>query len=440
LSDALAVGVVCALIVVNAVFVAAEFAIVTSRRSRVEALVRGGSRRARVLQRIITDLDTHVSAIQLAITAVSVGIGWIGEPAVAVLVAAALAKAGIANAALVHSVAIVIAFLAITSMLVVAGELAPKFLGLRRTELVALWTAPLVFGFARLTRPMLDLLNRGASLLLKLVGVDKPDPRTEAMDPEELRIFLSDMSVIGRLSVNKRRMLENVFEFAEHTARQIMVPRDRIDYLSLEQSLEKNVATIMETGHTRYPLCQSGLDSVVGMIHIKDMFQRSTALQRSEDLRLIQREMLFVPESQPIDVLQATFQKRRAHMAMVVDEYGVPAGLATMEDVLEELVGEIRDEFDKDEVPNIVRSNEGVVVDGMTLVEDLARELELDVEDDEADTVGGYVTNALGKIARVGDRFALDKYSGRVIEMQGRRVARVLLRPVVHGRAHGPVG
>jgi len=437
LSDWLAVAIVGALILVNACFVAAEFAIVTSRRSRIEAMVRGGSRRANILHRIVDELDAHISAIQLAITSVGIAIGWIGEPAIASLVAQGFAMVGLHNAAIVHTVAILIAFGIITATLVIAGELAPKFLGLRRTEGVALWTAPLVFGFARLTRPLLDLMNWAAGALLAIAGVSKPDPGAEAMDPEELRIFLSEMSVIGRLSVNKRKMLENVFEFAEHTARQVMVPRDQIDYLSLERPLQENIAVVMETGHTRYPLCESGLDSVVGMIHIKDMFQRSGTLQTSEDLRLIEHEMLFVPESQPIDVLQATFQRRRAHMAVVVDEYGVPTGLATMEDVLEELVGEIRDEFDKDEVPNIVRSGEGLVVDGMTLVEDLARELDLEVEEVDADTVGGYVTSALGQIARVGDRFALDTYSGRVIEMQGRRVARVLLRPEERGTAQG---
>jgi CBS domain containing-hemolysin-like protein len=429
LSDGLAVATVFALVAVNACFVAAEFAIVTVRRSRVEALMRAGSRRAGLLHRVVGDLDAHVSAIQLAITSVGVAIGWLGEPAIASLVAGTFTKLGVESLMFVHTLSIAIAFVAITSTLVVAGELAPKFLGLRRTELVALWTAPVVFSLARLTRPLLDVMNSAAGLMLRVVGVNKPDPQSEHMDPEELRIFLSEMSMLGRLSVNKRKMLENVFEFAEHTARQVMVPRDQIDYLSLERPMEENVSILMETGHTRYPLCEGGLDTVVGMIHIKDMFQRLSAIQTSDDLRLIQHNMLFVPESLSIDMLQATFQRRRAHMAVVVDEYGVPTGLVTMEDVLEELVGEIRDEFDTDEAPKIVRSKDGFVVDGMTLVEDLCRELELDVDESDVDTVGGYVTSVLGKIARVGDRFVLDGYSGRVTEMQGRRVARVLLRP-----------
>lgn len=427
MTDGFAVALVCLLIAINACFVAAEFAIVTIRHSRIEALVRGGSRRAKLLQRVVQDLDAHVSAIQLAITSVGVAIGWLGEPAIASVVSSLFATVGMTSPVLVHTLAVAIAFCLITSMLVVVGELAPKFLGLRRTDRVALYTAPIVYGFARLTRPLLLGMNRAAELILSTFGVGRADAATESMDPEELRIFLSELSTLGRLSMGRREMLENVFDFAEHTASQVMVPRDQIDYLSLDRPLEENIAIIMETGHTRYPLCERALDGVVGMIHIKDMFQRAGTLTTSQDLRLIEHEMLFVPESQPIDELRKLFQRKRAHMAVVVDEYGVPTGLATMEDVLEELVGEIRDEFDQDEAPKIIHSQEGIVVDGMLLIDDLCKELGVTVDNGHAETVGGYVTSAIGKIARVGDRFELAEYSGRVVEMQGRRVARVRL-------------
>jgi len=339
-----------------------------------------------------------------------------------------LATIGIRSAALAHGIALFVAFATITVIVIVAGELAPKFLGLRRTEAVALWTAPIVYWFARLTRPLLGLMNKAAGALLAVLRLTTPDPSYERMDSDELRIFISDISSHGRLSVSRRRMLEKAFEFAEHTARQIMIPRDKIDYLSLERPFAENLAIVSETGHTRYPLCESGLDSVVGMVHIKDLYQRASTIASSDDLRLIQHDMLFVPESQAIDLLQSVFQKSRSHMAIVVDEYGVPTGLVTMEDVLEELVGEIRDEFDIDEVPMIERSEEGLRVDGMLLIEQLCRELDIELETTRADTIGGYVTTSLGRIPRVGDRFKLDGWDGRVVEMQGRRVARVILR------------
>jgi CBS domain containing-hemolysin-like protein len=416
------------LVLVNAVFVAAEFAIVTVRRTRIETLARSGSRRARILEAVVEDLDSHISAIQLAITSVGIAIGWLAEPALASGLATALGAAGVASRAVVHAIAFAVAFLIITTTLIIAGELTPKFLGLRRTETVALFTAPLVHAFARLTRPLLHLMNTSARRILGLVGVTEQDPGYEKMDPEELRIFLSELSKLGRLPASRRKLLENVFDFSQHTARQIMVPRVRIDYLSIERPFQENLEVVTETGHTRYPLCETGLDTVVGMIHIKDLFRRSQALSNSEDLRLIQHDMLFVPESQPIDVLQSMFQKTRSHMAIVVDEYGVPTGLVTMEDVLEELVGEIRDEFDVGEKPKIQRSDEGILVDGMLLVEDLARELDVELDETGADTLGGYVINKLGRIPRTGDRFKLDGWDGRVVEMEGRRVARVMLR------------
>ncbi len=427
MSDGTAVALVCLLVAINACFVAAEFAIVTIRQSRIEATIRAGSRRARLLKRVVGDLDAHVSAIQLAITSVGVAIGWLGEPAIARLMAGALATIGVLSPALSHTLAVALAFFLITSTLVIAGELAPKFLGLRRTETVALITAPIVFGLARLARPLLSAMTAAAEMILRPFGVRAEDAAGESMDPEELKIFLSELSTLGRLSIGRREMLENVFEFAEHTASQVMIPRDQIAFLSLERPLEENISIAIEAGHTRYPLCEDTLDSVVGMIHIKDMFQRSGQLTTSEDLRLIEHDMLFVPESQPIDELRQLFQRRRTHMAVVVDEYGVPTGLVTMEDVLEELVGEIRDEFDKDEAPKIIESGDALLVDGMLLIDDLCRELGVRVDNGNADTVGGYVTSELGKIARVGDRFSLADYRGRVVEMQGRRVARVRL-------------
>jgi CBS domain containing-hemolysin-like protein len=436
-TSGLAVAAVLLLVLVNACFVAAEYAIVTVRRTRIEALCRAGSRRARILQRVVDDLDRHISAIQLAITSVGIAIGWLGEPAIAEAIGSTFSELGVHSALVIHSTSFVIAFALITSVVVVGGELAPKFLGLRRTERVALWMAPPLRAFAGTVRPLLAVLNGTAGLLLKLVGVTRADPDYERMNREEMSIFLSKQSMLGRLSPTRRQLLENVLDFTEHTACDVMIPRDSIDYLSLERPWDENLAVAMETEHTRYPLCESGLDSVIGMIHIKDLFHRAATIQSSEDLRLIQHEMLFVPESQSIDELQRTFQAKHTHMGMVLDEYGVPTGLVTMEDILEELVGEIQDEFDEDEAPKIVESGEGLLVDGMLRVDELRRDLELEVEEVEADTLGGYVNNALGKIARVGDHFKLGTYDGRVVEMQGRRVARVLLTPAEQRDASG---
>ena len=262
MSHALPLIATCVLVLLNACFVAAEFAIVTVRRSRIEALVRSGHRRAKLLEHIASDLDAHISAVQLAITSIGIVIGWLAEPALGSAITEALGSIGLHNQAVAHGIAFTVAFAGITLIVVVLGELAPKFLGLRRTETVALWTAPLIYWFARLTRPALQLTNKAATGVLTILRVTAPDPTYERMDCEELRIFISDISKYGRLSVSRRRMLEKAFEFAEHTARQIMAPRDKIDYLSLERPIAENLAIVSETGHTRYPLCESGLDSI----------------------------------------------------------------------------------------------------------------------------------------------------------------------------------
>ena len=417
------------LLLVNACFVAAEFAIVTVRRSRVETLVRNGRRRAVVLEKVLNDLDRHITAGQLVITAASLAIGAIAEPALARSLEQLLAPAGLASPAFVHLLALLLAFTFITVTLVIAGELAPKFLGLRRTEKVAMWMSPPLHLVARLSSPLLAVMNRLAQGLLSMVGVTEVDQEYESMSAEELQIFLAETSTLGRLSISNRRLLGNLIEYSDHNARQVMIARDQIDFISLERSLEENMTIIHETSHTRYPLCETGLDSVVGMIHIKDLFHRANSLQSSEDLRRLQHEMQFVPETQAIDVLQRNFQRRRAHMALVVDEYGVPTGLVTLEDVLEELVGEIQDEFDADEEAKILHTDDGILIDGMLLVEDLCRELDIEDTGGDSDTVGGYVTDQLGRIARAGDVFEIGDYHGRVSEMQGRRIARVLLAP-----------
>ncbi len=425
MSDVVLLGATFALLAVNACFVAGEFAVVTVRRNRVEAMAKVGGVRARILKRVLDDLEAHLSCGQLVVTAATLGIGWLSTPVVARLIAPLIADS--ASEGVAHAAALSAAFLLAVVITLALGEITPKLLGLRRTESVALWAALPLYGAARLTKRPVSLLTRMVSGLLSLIGLREPDYESEGMDPDEVRAVLSHSAATGRLSLAKRRMIENVIDFSHHTAKQIMVPRDDIAFLSLENSLEQNLAVIHSTEYTRYPLCESGLDTVVGMIHLKDLFNRSSSLQTSEDLRLLQHEMLMVPEAQAIDALQSTFQTKRAHMAMVVDEYGVPTGLVTLEDVLEELVGEIRDEFDEDEKPKIVPSSAGMLVDGMLLVDELCRELQIELEERDNDTVGGYVTTELGKIAHVGDRFTLGSYQGRVVEMRGRRIARVLL-------------
>jgi CBS domain containing-hemolysin-like protein len=253
---------------------------------------------------------------------------------------------------------------------------------------------------------------------------------------EELRLLLAESHRTGALSSSKRKLLENVFDYTHRSAKHIMVPRAEIVYLTLRKSLAENLDIIRNNQHTRYPLCEMDIDHVVGMIHTKDLLQPAEGLRESRDLLRLKREILFVPETRPLELLQRDFQQRRVHMALVVDEYGSTSGLVTLEDILEEIVGEIQDEFDA-EPPKMESTGDGYVVDGLVLLDEIAERLGPDVPENESNTLGGFVIARLGRIPRVGDVVRLDGYDVKVVEMKGRRVSKLLLTPVVE-REHEP--
>ncbi len=414
------------LLLLNAFFVAAEFAIVKIRASRLETLARRGRIFASSAKHAVAHLDSYISATQLGITVANLGLGWIGEPAMARLLRPAFEVVGFASEAVVHSVSFGVAFAVITCITIVVGELMPKMLAIQHTEKVALAVALPLRIFRWFFFPVLWLLNSSSKALLRLIGVEGVSAESLAHSEEELRILLGESARAGAVSGSKRRLLENVFAYSGRTAKQIMIPRAEIAYVSLVRSWPENLEIIRSSQHTRYPLCTLSLDHVVGMVHIKDIFVAGAQISDAEDLLKIKREILFVPESCAVDELQRQFQQKRMHMAVVVDEYGGTSGLVTLEDVLEELVGEIQDEFDR-EPPKIIRTPEGQIVDGLLLVSDVNGELGLNLQEGEARTVGGYITEELGRIARVGDRVNVNGRELRVLEMKGRRVAKVLV-------------
>jgi CBS domain containing-hemolysin-like protein len=408
----------------NAFFVAAEFAIVKVRSTRVQEQIREGVRGAVATQRAIDNLDASLSATQLGITLASLGLGWVGEPALAHLISPLLGAVGIWSAGIVHSIAVTTAFALITLLHVVLGELVPKSLAIQRADAVAVAVAPPLLLFHRIFYPALWLLNKTSAAFLRLFGLHAAPGEELAHSEEELRMLLTESQHTGTLSPSKRKLLENVFDYTRRTAKHIMVPRAEIVYLSLGRPLAENLETIRQSQHTRYPLCDGDIDHIVGMIHSKDLFLPAEGVRESTDLLTIKRELLFVPESRSLELLQRDFQQRHVHMAIVVDEYGGTSGLVTLEDILEEIVGEIQDEFDT-EPPKMQTTPEGWVVDGLVLLEDVANRLGIDLPEQESTTLGGLVIARLGRIARVGDVVPLDGYDVKVVEMRGRRVSKL---------------
>lgn len=426
------------LVLLNAFFVAAEFAIVKMRATRIEELVQEGHLLAGSARKAVENLDSYLSATQLGITLASLGLGWIGEPAFARLLEPGLVAIGVTSEAVIHSIALTVAFTTITFLHIVLGELAPKSLAIQNTETVVLWVAVPMRVFHAVFYPLLWILNATATRILRSIGIRPAGPDEIAHSEEELRIILAESAKVGTFSPTKRRLLENIFNYTQRTAQEVMIPRAEIAYLSLARTWDENLEVMKSTEHTRYPLCTLSLDHVVGMLHVKDLFVDGDAtITTSEDLLNRKREILFVPETMTLDQLQRQFQQRRTHMAVVVDEYGGTAGLVTMEDVLEELVGEIQDEFDAEE-PKIEKTPEGELLDGLLLVEDVNGRFGLQLEEDEANTIGGFITAELGRIARVGDKIVRDGREFRVVQMKGRRVARVLVKAPGQSRPGNP--
>jgi len=420
------------LVLVNAFFVAAEFAMVKVRQTRIETLAEEGNWQARAVLAIHQHIDTFLSASQLGVTLSSLGLGWVGEPAFAHLFAGVFTSVGLESPP--HWLGATVAFLCITALHIIVGELAPKTYAIRATERVALLVALPMRAFMFVFRPALWALARAANAILRLLGV-RAESTELAHSEEELRMLLVESHRTGVLSGEKRELLENVIDYTERTAKHVMVPRADIAYLSLTRTLDENLAVVTQSAHTRFPLAATDIDHVVGMVHVKDLFNRREQLESSEDLSAVKREILFVPESRPLDALQRDFQQRRTHMAIVVDEYGGTSGLVTLENVIEELVGEIQDEFDR-EPPSVQDTPEGLVFDGLTLIDDAADRLGIELpEPPDVSTLGGLVASQVGRIPRVGDRVTIAGREFAVVEMRGRRVTKVLA-----GRPAAPRG
>jgi magnesium and cobalt exporter, CNNM family len=434
-ADPLLVLLALGLVLVNAFFVAAEFAVVRVRATRMESLAEEGHWQARLVRGIQRRMETFLSATQLGITLTSLGLGWIGEPAFAHLLAGVFAALGIESPRVIQNTSIAVAFAAITLLHIVVGELAPKSYAIRFTERVALWVALPMRFFQLAVAPALWLLQRASKGTLILLGVNPETSGDLAHSEDELRLLLAESHRVGVLSESKRELLENVIDYTERTARHVMVPRADIAYLSLARNLEENLAVVTQAAATRFPLCSTDIDHVIGMVHVKDLFNRRDTLRSSEDLAAIKRDILFVPESRPLDLLQRDFQQRRTHMAIVVDEYGGTSGLVTLEDVIEEIVGEIQDEFDR-EPPRVEETPEGLLFDGLTLVDDAAERLGVKLpETADVSTLGGFVTAHVGRMPRPGDRISVEGHDFTVVEIRGRRVTKVLAAPHAEPRA-----
>lgn len=423
---------VFALVFLNGFFVAAEFAIVKVRTTQIEPLIKSGMKRAKLARQVITHLDAYLSATQLGITLTSLGLGWLGEPFVAHMLQPLFVLAGITNPTVVAAVSFGVAFSIITFLHIVLGELAPKSLAIQRAQKVTLGIAAPLHIFFVVFKPAIWLLNGAANYFLRIVGIEPVSESDLAHSEEELRILLSQGKTI---STTSRSILLRAMELRDRTVREVMVPRTQIVYLSTEKTLDESLKIALESQFTRYPLCERDLDNVLGMIHLKDMFRMkeqhsSSPLPngRGAQLLSIKRELLFVPETTPLEKMLNTFLTKRVLMAIVVDEYGGTAGLITLENVLEELVGEIRDEFDVEPLM-VQKVSEGeYLIDGTMPLHDFARMFEVVPDTKDVVTVSGYAVHLLGRVPERGATLQLDQWRGTIESVDKKKVKQLRIR------------
>jgi CBS domain containing-hemolysin-like protein len=413
------------IVFLNGFFVAAEYAIVRVRSTQIEPLVQRGVKSAKLAHHIISHLDTYLSASQLGITFTSLGLGWIGEPFVSHLIRNLLELLSFIPEAWIVTLSTVIGFSLITFLLIVFGELGPRWLAILYSQKMTLRLARPLHIFYVIFRPFIWFLNTSASVLLRAIGITPVSDTEAAHSEEEMRLLLTR----GRaLSSVIRNISLNAMELRDRTVREVMVPRTNIVFLSTQKSIEENIAIAVENQFTRYPLCDQNLDNVLGMIHLKDLFRIKE--ERGSGVRLtnIKREMLFVPETMPLERILNTFLTKRVLMAIAVDEYGGTAGLVTLENVLEELVGDIRDEFDT-ESPSVQKiSDSEFLVDGSMSLHDFARMFNVTPGLKDVVTVSGYVLHLTGHVPEKGATLRIGAWLGAVETVDARRVKTLRLK------------
>jgi CBS domain containing-hemolysin-like protein len=419
-------GVGC-LILINGLFVAAEFAIVKVRSTQIEPLLKTGQSRARLVQHVINHLDRYISTTQLGITVTSLALGWLGEPLVAGLIEPVMGIIGLTGKAAVGTVALLLAFGIITFLQIVVGELAPKHLAIRRPQRIAFALAGPLNAFFLVFRPFIWVLNVSATGFLRFLGMQPAREGDIVHSEEELRLLLGREKMFSSTGKN---ILLNAMEMHKRSVREIMVPRTGVVFLSTGKSLEENIAIAIDSQFTRYPLCEGDLDNVLGMVHMKDLFRLKDLGGSGTRLLEIKRDLPFVPETMPLEKILNIFLARRVLMAIAVDEYGGTAGLVTLENVLEELVGEIRDEFDVEQLPVQKLSENEFLVDGGMPLHDFARMFDVEPDSKDVVTVSGYAIHILGRVPEKGAQIRIPRWTGTVESVEGRRVKTLRLKRI----------
>ncbi len=425
---------VLALVFANGFFVAAEFSLVTVRKTRIDQLIAEGHRGARTVRKALNDPDSYIAATQLGITMASLALGWVGEPALAKLFEPVFAVFGDRiSTVTAHTVSVILSFSIITALHIVLGELAPKTVALQQSEMVALLVAKPTELFMRVCWIPILLLNGLGNIVVRSLGLKPPSGHSLVHSQEELKMLVTASQEAGVLEEEEEQMLHRVFGFSDLNAGQIMVPRTEMMALAVDTPVREVAEIAARGGHARLPVYRRNLDDIIGILNITDLFQRVASSDPPPDLSHVTREAFTVPETTSADDLLSEMRKRGSGIAIVIDEFGGTAGLVTFAGLMERIVG---GPGGGDDARITVLADGSALIDGLALVADVNERFGLHIDEEKYNTLGGYVLGRLGRRARVGDRFELEGRTLRVEALDGLRVARVFLSKERVDRGH----
>ena len=410
------------LIAITAFFVASEFAIVKVRTTKIDQLVAEGNERAKAAQTVLASLDEYLSACQLGITLTSLGLGWLGEPTVERLLHPILGQLDLPET-IIGIISFLLAFFIITFLHVVIGELSPKTFAIQKSEAITLAFANPLIWFYKAAYPLIWVLNKSAAFVSGLFGL-RMESEHEAHSEEELRMILSESLESGEINASEFKYVDRIFEFDERIAKEIMVPRTEMATVEKDSRISSVVDILIEERYTRYPVVDGDKDNVIGIINMKEVLTSVIKhnISLDETITPFVHPVVAVLETMPIHELLVTLQKERSHMAILFDEYGGTAGLVTVEDILEEIVGDIRDEFDEDELPDIRKVDENhFIFDAKVLIGDVNDLLGTDLLEDDVDTIGGWILTQKYDVRR-GDQITEDGFTFIVKEIDGQHI------------------
>jgi CBS domain containing-hemolysin-like protein len=421
--------IIAILLMSNAFFVAAEFSMVSVRKTRIAELTKDGNFNAKVALETLQDLDRFVAAVQLGVTISSIGLGWVGEGTLARMLFPIFNFIPVKFQFIaVHSISTTVAFILITVLHVVTGELVPKSIALQYPEKTSLFIAiPMKF-ISKIFDPFISVLNGLGKIILKVLKIPHVTTSHLAHSIEELNMLINASYKEGVLNETEKDMLHNVFKFSDLTAKQVMIPRTDMACVPSDISYEELSKITSENQYTRYPVYEDNLDHITGIIHVKDLYVHSIKKDTVFSVKQLLRPVLLVPETITMDNLVREFKKCQGQMAIVIDEFGGTSGLITLEDVLEEIFGEVQDEFDADEEADIKEIGQNTyLTNAMMRIDEINEFFNLEIDEEDVDTIGGLALKELGRIALVGDKVRIENLNLTVKEIDGARITKLII-------------